>query len=72
VFGKPVPAQIRSIAVLPLRNLSGDPAQDYFADGVTEAMTTEFANSFAVRLNNCRVYMLALVATTYRRTIRKR
>jgi len=28
--------RIRSLAVLPLRNLSGDPAQDYFADGMTE------------------------------------
>ncbi len=34
----PQPAEqpIRSIAVLPLQNLSGDPEQDYFADGVTE------------------------------------
>ena len=28
--------RIRSLAVLPLRNLSGDPAQDYCADGMTE------------------------------------
>jgi len=31
-------ASIRSIAVLPLRNLSGDPANDYFSDGVTESL----------------------------------
>jgi TolB-like protein/Tfp pilus assembly protein PilF/DNA-binding winged helix-turn-helix (wHTH) protein len=31
----PVPV-IRSLAVLPLANLSGDPSQDYFADGMTE------------------------------------
>ncbi len=31
----PVPA-IRSVAVLPLENLSGDPSQEYFADGMTE------------------------------------
>ena len=30
--------QIKSIAVLPLENLSGDAAQDYFADGMTEAL----------------------------------
>ena len=29
-----------SVAVLPFANLSGDPSQDYFADGVTEALTT--------------------------------
>src|SRR5437667_8989643 len=29
------------IAVLPLKNLSGDPGQDYFADGMTEALITE-------------------------------
>jgi eukaryotic-like serine/threonine-protein kinase len=34
-----VPAgTIRSIAVLPLVNLSGDPAQDYFADGMTDEL----------------------------------
>ena len=31
---------IRSIAVLPLENLSGDSSQDYFADGMTEELTT--------------------------------
>jgi TolB-like protein/Tfp pilus assembly protein PilF len=40
-FGASEP--VRTIAVLPLRNLSGDPAQDYFADGVTEALTTDLA-----------------------------
>jgi adenylate cyclase len=32
-----------SVAVLPFTNLSGDPSQDYFADGVTEALTTNLA-----------------------------
>jgi TolB-like protein/Tfp pilus assembly protein PilF len=32
------PEPIRSLAVLPLENLSGDPAQEYFADGMTEAL----------------------------------
>ncbi|MBB5061646.1 TolB-like protein, partial [Granulicella aggregans] len=33
----------RSVAVLPLKNLSGDPAQDYFADGTTDELITELA-----------------------------
>jgi TolB-like protein/DNA-binding winged helix-turn-helix (wHTH) protein/Tfp pilus assembly protein PilF len=41
---KPVPpagaARIRSIAVLPLANLSGDPSQQYFADGMTDELIT--------------------------------
>jgi serine/threonine protein kinase len=34
---------IQSLAVLPLSNLSGDPQQDYFADGMTEALITELS-----------------------------
>jgi len=34
---------IRSIAVLPLNNLSGDPEQEYFADGMTEALISKLA-----------------------------
>jgi TolB-like protein/DNA-binding winged helix-turn-helix (wHTH) protein len=34
---------IRSVAVLPLLNLSNDPQQDYFADGMTDELTTELA-----------------------------
>jgi TolB-like protein/DNA-binding winged helix-turn-helix (wHTH) protein/Tfp pilus assembly protein PilF len=34
---------IQSLAVLPLQNLSGDSAQDYFADGMTEALITDLA-----------------------------
>jgi TolB-like protein/DNA-binding winged helix-turn-helix (wHTH) protein/tetratricopeptide (TPR) repeat protein len=39
----PGPGSIQSLAVLPLRNLSGDPAQDYFAEGMTEALITDLA-----------------------------
>jgi len=34
---------IRSLAVLPLQNLSADPAEEYFADGMTEALITDLA-----------------------------
>ncbi len=34
---------MRTIAVLPLLNLTGDATQDYFADGMTEALTTDLA-----------------------------
>ena len=33
--------QVRSLAVLPLKNLSGDAAQDYLADGMTEELITD-------------------------------
>jgi TolB-like protein len=40
----PSPAgQIASLAVLPLDNMTGDPGQEYFADGMTEALITELA-----------------------------
>jgi len=39
--GRSALSPIRSIAVLPLENMSGDPGQDYFADGMTDAVTTE-------------------------------
>jgi len=38
----------RSIAVLPLENLSGDPEQDYFADGMTEALITDLSRISAL------------------------
>ena len=39
----PAEAKHLSIVVLPFTNLSGDPAQDYFADGITENLTTELS-----------------------------
>jgi len=41
---KPAQAGHLSIVVLPFANLSGDPSQDYFADGVTENLTTELSH----------------------------
>ena len=38
-----IPTKITSLAVLPLKNLSGDPAQEYFADGMTEAIIGRLA-----------------------------
>jgi TolB-like protein len=42
--------RVRSIAVLPLANLSGDPQQEYFADGMTEALTTDLARIGALKV----------------------
>ena len=37
--------EIRSVAILPLKNLSNDPAQDYFVEGMHEALITELARA---------------------------
>src|ERR1700745_1043901 len=44
------PRHIESIAVLPLENLSRDPEQDYFAEGMTEALITSLAKIGALRV----------------------
>ena len=41
---------IQSIAILPLENLSNDPAQEYFADGMTDALTTDVSQINALRV----------------------
>jgi TolB-like protein/DNA-binding winged helix-turn-helix (wHTH) protein/Tfp pilus assembly protein PilF len=41
---------VDSLAVLPLVNLSGDPAQEFFADGMTEALTADLAQIGALRV----------------------
>ena len=41
----PFSPPIRSVAVLPLENLSGDTTQEYFADGMTDALITELART---------------------------
>jgi TolB-like protein len=43
-------ARIRSIAVLPLANFSGDPQQEYFADGMTEALITRLSSIPGLRV----------------------
>ena len=42
--------EIKSIAVLPLENISGDASQDYFADGMTESLITDLAKIGALRV----------------------
>ena len=49
-LGRTAPPRIRSLAVLPLANLSGDSAQEYFADGMTEAITTRLGNTPGLRV----------------------
>lgn len=44
------PRSINAIAVLPLDNLSTDPAQDYFADGMTDELITELAQLGKLRV----------------------
>ena len=43
---------IRSLAVLPLQNLSGDPAQDYFVDGMTDELITALAQNHSLRVTS--------------------
>jgi TolB-like protein/DNA-binding winged helix-turn-helix (wHTH) protein/tetratricopeptide (TPR) repeat protein len=47
--GSRVP-QIQSLAVLPLTNLSGDPNQEYFSDGMTDALITDLAQMGSVKV----------------------
>lgn len=44
--------RIRSLAVLPFENLSGDPSQDYFADGMTDELTTDIAQLGFLRVTS--------------------
>jgi TolB-like protein/DNA-binding winged helix-turn-helix (wHTH) protein/Flp pilus assembly protein TadD len=44
------PAGVRSLAVLPLENLSGDASQSYFADGMTDELITDLAQISALRV----------------------
>ena len=44
------PGSVHSLAVLPLTNLSGDPSQDYLADGMTDELTTDLARISSLRV----------------------
>jgi serine/threonine protein kinase/tetratricopeptide (TPR) repeat protein len=50
--GSGAAAVIRSIAVLPLDNYSGDPSQDYFAEGMTDELTADLASISQLRVTS--------------------
>lgn len=50
LLGKPAPTRIQSLAVLPLANLSNDPAQEYFADGITDTLITDLSQISALKV----------------------
>ena len=43
-------SQVHSIAILPLENLSGDPQQEYFAEGMTDELITDLGQVSALRV----------------------
>jgi TolB-like protein/DNA-binding winged helix-turn-helix (wHTH) protein/Flp pilus assembly protein TadD len=47
-----VAGRVTSIAVLPLKNLSNDPEQDYFAEGMTEMLITELGKLSALQVKS--------------------
>ncbi|HWX42415.1 MAG TPA: FlgO family outer membrane protein [Blastocatellia bacterium] len=48
----PPATPIRSIAVLPLKNLTGDPSQDYFSDGMAESFISELSRSGELKVTS--------------------
>lgn len=52
LLGQPGPPKIESLAVLPLENFSGDPGQEYFADGMTEELISQLAQIEALRVTS--------------------
>jgi adenylate cyclase len=55
----PTEAAHLSIVVLPFKNLSGDPGQDYFADGITDNLTTDLSHirdSFVIASTTASTY----------------
>ncbi len=58
-------AEIRSIVVLPFENQSGDPKQDYLAEGITEELTADLGQISALRV------ISKTSAISYKRTTKK-
>ena len=52
IGGRPAAPHIASLAVIPLDNLSGDPEQQYFADGMTDALITDLAKIGSLRITS--------------------
>jgi TolB-like protein/DNA-binding winged helix-turn-helix (wHTH) protein/tetratricopeptide (TPR) repeat protein len=52
ITGRSAPSRISAIAVLPLQNLSRDPEQEYFADGMTDALITGLAKTGSLRVTS--------------------
>ena len=50
LLGGAAAPKFRSLAVLPLANLSGDPEQEYFVDGMTEALITDLSKIAGLRV----------------------
>jgi TolB-like protein/Tfp pilus assembly protein PilF len=48
--GEAASEELRSVAVLPLRNLSGDPEQEYFVDGMTEALIIDLSKIASLKV----------------------
>jgi TolB-like protein/DNA-binding winged helix-turn-helix (wHTH) protein/Flp pilus assembly protein TadD len=48
--GNRASSEVRSLAVLPLENLSGDAAQEFFADGMTDELITDLGQGSALRV----------------------
>ena len=46
----PAAPKVRSLAVLPLKNFSGDPAEDYIADGITDELITDLGQIGSLRV----------------------
>jgi eukaryotic-like serine/threonine-protein kinase len=42
--------EIKSLVVLPMKNLSGNPEEEYFVDGITEALTTDLSKISALKV----------------------
>lgn len=50
LFGNRPPIQVHSLAVLPLKDISDDSTEDYFADGITDALISEISRIEALRV----------------------